>query len=104
MGVPCAVIKLTVSRSGWSLVGPVLKPKMFMNFCPETAFDRFGWFATDLFHYTDETDVGFAHARLGLEGAHGEDWRWAWEIIHPMHYTECPLYSTLFSDGPGAEW
>jgi len=78
-----------------SVSGPPGNAKMFMNFCPETAFDRFGWFATDLFHYTDEIDVGVAHARLGREGTHGDDWRWAWEIIHPMHYTECPLYSLL---------
>lgn len=78
-----------------SVSGPPGDPKMFMNFCPEAAFDRFGWFATDLHHYTDEIDVGLAHARLGREGTHGEDWRWTWEMIHPMHYTECPLYSLL---------
>jgi hypothetical protein len=78
--------------------------KMFMNFCPETAYDRFGWFATDLYRYTDEIDVDIAHARLGREGADGADPRWAWATIQPMHYTECPLYSLLLrphtSGGP----
>ena len=70
-------------------------PKMFINFCPETAYDRFGWFAANLYHYTDEIDSDAAHARLGREGTQGEEWRWTWEGIHPMHYTECPLYSLL---------
>jgi hypothetical protein len=78
-----------------SVFGPEGDPKMFNNFCPEATYDRFGWFATNLYHYTDELDVGAAHARLGREGTHGEDWRWAWETIHQMHYTECPLYSLL---------
>jgi hypothetical protein len=83
-----------------SIFGPEGDPKLFRNFCPEVTFDRFGWFAAYLHHYTDEIDVGIAHARLGREGTRGEDWRWTWESIEPMHYTECPLYSLLLSQ-PG---
>lgn len=78
-----------------SIFGPEGDPKMFNNFCPEAAYDRFGWFATNLYHYSDELDVGAAHAKLGREGTHGEDWRWAWQTIHPIHFTECPVYSLL---------
>lgn len=83
-----------------SVFGSKKDPKMFNNFCPEIAYDRFGWFATSLYHYTDQLDVDAAHAKLSRQGTHGEDWRWAWETIHPMHYTECPLYSLLFQRPP----
>ena len=78
-----------------SVYGPEGNPKMFNRFCPEVSYDRFGWFATDLYRYTDEIDLNAAHAKLGSQGTRGEDWRWAWETVHPMHYTECPLYSLL---------
>jgi hypothetical protein len=45
-------------------------------------------------------DLQTAHTTLGKYGTQGEDWRWSWETIHPMHYTECPLYSLLLKD-PG---
>jgi hypothetical protein len=68
---------------------------MYMNFCPETTYDRFGWFAADLYEYSDDIDRDAAYAKLGREGTRGEDWRWRWDIIHPRHYTECSLYSLL---------
>ena len=69
--------------------------RSFSNKCPETAYDRFGWFASGLYPYTDEIDLESAHARLGRYGDNGEGWHWAWWMLHPMHYTECPLYSQL---------
>jgi hypothetical protein len=76
------------------------EPKTFDNFCPEATFERFGFFATYLHRYSDNIDLETAHARLGKYGTQGEDWRWTWDMIHPMHYTECPLYSLLLKD-PG---
>ncbi len=69
--------------------------KSFSGLCPEVAYDRFGWFASGLYTYTDEIDVEGAHARLGRSGDRGETWRWSWSGITPMHYTECPTYSLL---------
>ena len=91
-----------VREQATSIISRDEEPRMFNNFCPETAYDRFGLFATDLYHYTDEIDIDVAHTRLGRERAGGEDWQWTWESIHPMHYTECPLYSLLLA-APGTE-
>ena len=69
--------------------------KFFGNFCPEVAFDRFGYFASYLGRYSDELDHDLAHKQLGEGGAPSEDYRWAWSSVTPMHFTECPLYSVL---------
>jgi len=69
--------------------------RSFWRFCPEVAYERFGYFASDLARYSDEIDVEVAHARLGAQGIPGSDWRWAWSAVHPMHFTECPLFSVL---------
>lgn len=75
--------------------------KSFSNFCPEVAFDVFGLFASELHRYADEIDIDFAHKRLGKKGAPATDWRWQWENITPLHYSECRLYSLLGSIGSG---
>jgi len=67
----------------------------FSKLCPEVAYDRFGWFASGLYVYADEIDFDVAHARLGRHRDHGEEWRWLWSSVTPMHYTECPTYSLL---------
>jgi uncharacterized protein (TIGR02391 family) len=71
------------------------KSKMFMNFCPEVMFERFGWFATFLSDYADEIDRESAYTRLKRIGADHEDWRWVWSSLRSMHYTECRFYSLL---------
>jgi hypothetical protein len=70
-------------------------PGHFWIFCPEVAFERFGYFASSLNAYADELDHNLAHEKLGREHAPLKDWRWAWSSIKPMHYAECPLYSVL---------
>lgn len=70
--------------------------KFFDKFCPEVAFERFGYFVSHLGRYSDEIDHDLAHEKLGKIGAPSEDYRWAWSSVTSMHYTECPLYSVLF--------
>lgn len=78
-----------------SIVGFSGKPSMFSNFCPEVAFDRFGYFATYLTRYADEIDFGHAHERLEKEKTPAGDPRWAWASTQEQHYTECPIYAVL---------
>lgn len=68
---------------------------IFSNFCPEVSFERFRLFASSLVDYHDEIDRGFAHQRLGEFSAQPGDWRWRWQHIQPMHFTECSRYSPL---------
>lgn len=81
-----------------SIAGEPGNPYSFSNFCPEVAYDRFGFFASFLSYYADEIDREIAHKSLIKEGALRGDWRWAWAYASPMHYTECPLYSPLDLD------
>ena len=81
-----------------SISGEPGKPSIYLNFCPEIAFERFGLFTLNFAGYADEIDLDLAHDRLGRMKAPASDWRWAWSSVAPMHYTECPLYSPLNLD------
>lgn len=85
----------TTREYATSISGSPGEPHIFSNFCPEVAFDQFGYFASFLALYADEIDIGISHKRLGEQRASSNDWRWAWSAISEMHYTECPLYSIL---------
>jgi hypothetical protein len=78
-----------------SIMGDRESTIYFSKFCPEVAFDRFGYFATYLGRYADELDSDMAVKLLTKEGAASEDWRWNWAGVTEMHYTDCPLYSIL---------
>lgn len=69
----------------------------FNNYCPEIAYDIFGLFVTSLCKYTDEIDKDVAHSILEKNGASGDNWRWQWMYIKPMHYSNCPLYSQILT-------
>jgi hypothetical protein len=68
----------------------------FHNFCPEVSFDVFHVFASYLHRFADEIDRDNRHAQLAdkPKKIHG-DWRWTWEHIEPMHYTDCPVFAIL---------
>jgi hypothetical protein len=78
-----------------SVLGPSSGPQQFWRFCPEVLFDRFGVFASALADYHDDIDRKVAHARLSEQDAASDDAEWSWALLHPMHYSECPLYSGL---------
>lgn len=69
--------------------------KCMSNYCPEVTFESFGVFASLLCEHGDEIDREVAFARFSKEEVPGENWRWRWAALKPMHYTECPLYSPL---------
>ncbi|HLB73550.1 MAG TPA: hypothetical protein VJJ98_05990 [Sedimentisphaerales bacterium] len=74
---------------------------VFLNFCPEAAYDVFGLFASELVIYPDEIDAHAARAQLASEAASANDWRWEWSHITPLDYSECRLYSLLVSTNAG---
>ena len=92
-----------INEQATAIAGNPNNPGHFWNFCPEIAFDRFGYFASDLNAYADELDIELAHEKLGREGAPSKDWRWAWSSINPMHYSKCPLYSVLVHRSEGQD-
>lgn len=62
------------------------------HICPEVAYDIFGYFASDLYHYADEIDY-----EQDLEGYKRDGIRdqfdARWQHVTPRHYTECREYS-----------
>ena len=78
-----------------SIGGPNGRHTHFWNFCPEVAFERFGYFASDLNRHADEIDTEQAHCRLAEQSAPSDHWGWAWSSVSPIHFTACPLYSVL---------
>lgn len=84
------------TREQATSVGGLLgNPSSFSKFCPEILYDRFQFFVTSLFRYSDEIDRDHAHSKLQAEGAPNGDPRWLWQHYEAQHYTECPVYSVL---------
>ena len=71
------------------------------NFCPEVAFDAFRLFASTLIRLsTDPVDREIAEQFIREDPSlDGQDWRWSWGHIEPLHYSDCPLYSKLPGEG-----
>jgi hypothetical protein len=78
-----------------SVAGREGEVAILSNFCPEVSFEVFGLFATYLSRYSDELDTDNAHTWLADKGVPRADWRWRWQFVHELHYTDCPVYSTL---------
>lgn len=90
----------SVAEQATGVAGDGERIHSYHHFCPEVAFDTFGYFATFLARYTDELDSGMAAQRLRAEGAPADHPKWSWEYCTPQHYAECPLYSCLAHDWP----
>lgn len=94
-----ATVELATSISGGST------PNCYSNFCPETAFDTFGWFAATLIRIVDPIDRQIAERLIKENPAPTEkDWRWTWSYVAPLHYTDCPLYAKLYQEKPMANF
>lgn len=71
-------------------------PNAFSNFCPEVSFNTFKWFASGLIGFYDEEESDARHRTLSIEGdCQPGDWRWNWDHLAPLHYSDCPLYALL---------
>lgn len=75
------------------------RSKSFSEFCPEVMHDRFGVFVKGLGTYGDDLDREPAFRQLTQQGIPATHWRWIWEWLKPLHFTECPLYSPLNHGG-----
>jgi len=79
-------------------------PNCFSNFCPEVAYDTFKLFASNVIRFYDELDKDIRYKALEAEGAksigQGADWRWNYEHVAPLHYSDCPVYSKIPKDRP----
>lgn len=85
-----------VNAEGATSVSGGRVPNCFSNFCPEVAFDTFKLFASTVIRFYDDLDSDFRQKTLAKEDTHSEkDWRWNYEHIAPMHYSECPVYSKI---------
>ena len=85
----------TTSEERPEILCPDGRPTFYDNFCPEVSFRQFRWFASYLSRYSNEIDAGCAQQQLATEGAVSGDWRWNWRTVRAMHYSDCPLYSSL---------
>ncbi len=85
-----------VSEHASSITGSDDNWTGFHNFCPEVSFDIFGFFASYLHRFSDEVERDSRHSELANDSTRvPHDWRWSWQSIKPMHYTDCPLYAIL---------
>ena len=85
----------TTREQETSITGSSENYSQFSKFCPEVAFERFGYFATSLGRYADEMDRDHMHKNLGEGETTKNDWRWEWAYVKPQHYSDCSLYSLL---------
>lgn len=86
----------TTGEQAPALIGNPETPA-FYNFCPEVIYDRFRVFASSLADYSDSIDKERAHHYLRQQTIGPNSWRWQWETLTSMHFSDCPLYSVLSS-------
>ena len=77
--------------------GPLNDTHIFSNICPEVSYERFGYFASGLYAYSDEIDKDIAHKRLSETNAKHNHWGWAWAGVTPQHFSDCPYFSQLLA-------
>ncbi len=71
------------------------------HFCPEVSGDRFGYFASDLYAYSDEIDRASDKKDYRDEGNFGQ-YDPNWQTVRPCHYTECREYS-IYGPSPAGK-
>jgi hypothetical protein len=67
----------------------------YTNFCPEVAYDRFGYFATSLLPYHDDIDHEAGLAAWARRPVEPDHWHTTWSYVHKLHYSDCRLYNLL---------
>jgi len=78
-----------------SVFGSKKRQQSYSKFCPEVSFDSFGYFASELYSYSDEQDLEYG-TKMAIRGKiSSEHWKYNWSHVTKMHYTDCPLYSPL---------
>lgn len=78
-----------------SLSGPEGNPSSYSNFCPEIAYEQFGFFVSHLSAYADEIDSAAAHnCLLKADYPQGHP-KWSWESAEPLHFKNCSVFSVL---------
>ena len=65
------------------------------NFCPEVIYLRFGYFASFISNFEDETDQAMRNFDLKKRNISLNSWAWNWSNLKAKHYTDCRLYSIL---------
>jgi len=68
------------------------------NFCPEVIYLRFGYFASYISNFEDETDQAIRHFDLKKRDITLHSWAWNWSNLRAKHYTDCRLYSILSNE------
>ena len=68
------------------------------NYCPEVTCLRFGYFASHLSEFADETARDVRHTELEKRNIDTNDWRWYFQYLTPLHYTDCSYYSILLKN------
>jgi hypothetical protein len=89
----------TIAEQATSVSGSPDRRKTFSNFCPEVAYDRFGFFASELYPYHDEIDQDNGIKIGKREGLPNGHWVFNWSHVEKVHYTDCPIYSPLKTKG-----
>ena len=83
------------AEQGTAILGADGNPFSFSRFCPETLYDRFGYFVTYLARYSDEIDREAAYPELKEQGTPSGHPRWNWQSAVEQHFTECPIYALI---------
>ena len=79
------------------------KGGLYSNLCPEVAFIVFKVFASKVIEFYDGAERDQRHDQLEDSGERTDkDWRWQFDRLEAMHFSECSLYSKIAIDNPFA--
>jgi len=72
--------------------------KGYKNLCPEIGYKYLDFFATNFYFFIEEKDRICRHNKLIMESVPNGQWRWYYDMIEPLHYSDCPQFSILQAD------